>query len=60
MHDGVDTADHTHFPAQIPAPFKPEVRSETDVANFDTDFTSEAPELTPPDEGTVILTERVQ
>lgn len=36
---------------QIPAPFKPEVKNETDVSNFDTDFTTEKPELTPPDEG---------
>lgn len=35
---------------KIEAPFKPEVRSQTDVSNFDDDFTSEVPRLTPPDE----------
>ena len=35
---------------QIPAPFKPEVKNETDVGNFDAEFTTDAP-LTPPDEG---------
>ena len=37
-----------HF-IQIEAPFKPDVTSATDVRNFDTDFTSEEPQLTPPD-----------
>ena len=36
---------------KIPAPFKPEIKNETDVSYFDTDFTSEVPELTPPDAG---------
>ena len=27
------------------------MKGETDVRNFDTEFTDEAPELTPPDEG---------
>ena len=34
---------------QITPPFKPNIRSETDVSYFDTDFTREAPQLTPPD-----------
>ena len=39
------------FVCQINAPFKPEIKGETDVSYFDTDFTSEEPGLTPPDEG---------
>ena len=35
---------------QIEPPFKPEVVDDTDVSNFDTDFTSEDPTLTPPDD----------
>lgn len=34
---------------QIEPPFKPKVRSMNDICNFDADFTSEQPELTPPD-----------
>ena len=34
---------------KIPPPFKPVVTSETDVRYFDPDFTSENPDLTPPD-----------
>ena len=30
-------------------PFKPDIKDDTDVSYFDTDFTSENPELTPPD-----------
>ena len=36
---------------QIEAPFKPVIKNDTDVSYFDTDFTSEEPELTPPEEG---------
>lgn len=35
---------------QIEPPFKPDVTDDTDVSNFDTDFTSEDPTLTPPDD----------
>lgn len=35
---------------QVEPPFKPEIKDATDVSYFDTDFTSENPELTPPDE----------
>ena len=35
---------------QIEPPFRPEVTDDTDVSNFDTDFTSEDPTLTPPDD----------
>lgn len=35
---------------KIEPPFKPEVGDATDVSNFDTDFTSEDPTLTPPDD----------
>lgn len=34
---------------QITPPFKPTIRSKTDVRNFDTDFTREEPKLTPTD-----------
>lgn len=37
------------FERKITPPFKPNIRSETDVSYFDTDFTREAPQLTPPD-----------
>lgn len=33
----------------VKPPFKPVVKSETDVSNFDEDFTSEVPQLTPPE-----------
>lgn len=36
---------------QVEAPFKPVIKNDTDVSYFDTDFTSEEPELTPPEEG---------
>lgn len=38
---------------QIAAPFKPDIKNETDVSYFDTDFTSEKPDLTPPDDGMI-------
>ena len=34
---------------KITQPFRPNIRSETDVSYFDTDFTREAPQLTPLD-----------
>nr|QIA61837.1 RAC serine/threonine-protein kinase [Halichondria panicea] len=37
------------YDKKIEAPFKPEITSETDVSNFDPDFTTEKPQLTPPD-----------
>lgn len=36
---------------QVEPPFKPDIKDDTDVSYFDTDFTSENPELTPPDNG---------
>ncbi len=39
------------FFLQIPPPFKPQVSSDTDTRYFDTEFTGESVELTPPDEG---------
>ncbi|QQP36411.1 Non-specific serine/threonine protein kinase [Caligus rogercresseyi] len=36
---------------QIIPPFKPQVMSETDTRYFDSEFTGESVELTPPDEG---------
>lgn len=35
---------------EVEPPFKPTVKSASDVGNFDTDFTSERPQLTPGDE----------
>uniref|UniRef100_A0AAU8EJQ7 non-specific serine/threonine protein kinase n=1 Tax=Tuta absoluta TaxID=702717 RepID=A0AAU8EJQ7_TUTAB len=35
---------------KIPPPFKPQVESETDTRYFDSEFTGESVELTPPDE----------
>ena len=34
---------------QIKPPFKPVVKSDTDVSNFDEDFTSEPVDLSPPE-----------
>lgn len=39
------------YDKKIPPPFKPIVSSESDVRNFDPEFTTENPELTPPDAG---------
>ena len=38
------------YNCKVAPPFKPVVKSEQDVANFDKEFTDEVPELTPPDE----------
>lgn len=63
--DGEDIKAHPWFASlsfadldakKIPPPFVPEIRSETDTANFDPYFTSEAPQLTPPD-GSSTLTD---
>ena len=40
------------YDRKLPPPFKPVVSSEADVRNFDPEFTTENPELTPPDAGT--------
>ncbi|XP_068723134.1 RAC-gamma serine/threonine-protein kinase-like [Montipora capricornis] len=40
------------FHKRIKPPFKPVVKSETDVSNFDEDFTNEPVDLSPP-EGTL-------
>lgn len=37
------------FTSQIPPPFKPQVTSETDTRYFDSEFTGESVELTPPE-----------
>lgn len=34
---------------QIPPPFKPQVTTDTDTRYFDSEFTGESVELTPPD-----------
>ncbi|CAH1784212.1 unnamed protein product [Owenia fusiformis] len=34
---------------EVPPPFKPKIKSASDVSNFDTDFTMERAQLTPPD-----------
>ncbi|XP_001627685.2 calcium-independent protein kinase C [Nematostella vectensis] len=39
---------------QINPPFKPKIRSRTDVGNFDTDFTKEEPKLTPTDRNVIV------
>ena len=51
MHCGVHSELLCFLLSQIEPPFIPEIKSETDVSYFDTDFTSEAPQLTPPDDG---------
>ena len=35
---------------QVQPPVKPDIKSPTDVSNFDTDFTSENPKFTPTDQ----------
>ena len=37
--------------SQIPPPFKPQVCSDIDTRYFDSEFTGESVELTPPDQG---------
>ncbi|EDV19626.1 uncharacterized protein TRIADDRAFT_51134 [Trichoplax adhaerens] len=37
------------YDRKISPPFKPHIKSTTDTSNFDSDFTSETPRLTPPD-----------
>ncbi|EGD82834.1 AGC/AKT protein kinase [Salpingoeca rosetta] len=58
--DGHEIQEHPWFASvdfdklyrrEIPAPFVPQVKSATDVSNFDDHFTSEAPRLTPPKPG---------
>ncbi|XP_052213736.1 protein kinase C-like 1 [Dreissena polymorpha] len=34
---------------QVEPPFKPKIKSDSDISNFDTDFTMERVALTPPD-----------
>ena len=61
--DGRDVMGHEFFATidfdklgqrLVTPPFIPQIASETDTANFDPYFTSEAPQLTPPDgEGAV-------
>lgn len=40
----------TFFFLQIPPPFKPQVNSDTDTRYFDSEFTGESVELTPPEQ----------
>ena len=56
--DAADVKGHVFFQSinwtdmydrKLEAPFKPQIEGATDVANFDPDFTSEKPQLTPPE-----------
>lgn len=56
--DALDVMNHPFFAAidwadlvakKIPPPFKPQVESDTDTRYFDSEFTGESVELTPPD-----------
>lgn len=58
--DGRDVQEHPFFfqmdfdklyRLEIPAPFVPEIKAADDTSNFDTMFTSEAPRISPTDEG---------
>ncbi len=58
--DGKEVMGHEFFAGmdferlgrkELPPPFVPQVSSDTDTANFDPYFTSEAPQLTPPGGG---------
>ncbi|XP_003423929.1 RAC-alpha serine/threonine-protein kinase [Nasonia vitripennis] len=59
-NDAKDIMDHMFFSSidwndlyqkKIPPPFKPQVTSDTDTRYFDSEFTGESVELTPPDQG---------
>eukprot|EP00052_Salpingoeca_macrocollata_P030546 m.319956 g.319956 ORF g.319956 m.319956 type:complete len:480 (+) comp23595_c0_seq1:78-1517(+) len=61
--DGHDVMAHPFFKdidfkkllrKELPPPFVPVVKSETDVSNFDPYFTKEEPKLTPPDKATAL------
>lgn len=39
---------------KVPPPFKPKIKSRTDTSNFDKDFTSEKPNLTPADPAVIM------
>lgn len=45
---------------KIPPPFKPQVSSDTDTRYFDTEFTGESVELTPPDHGGLLDLNAIQ
>ncbi|XP_031850262.1 AKT serine/threonine protein kinase isoform X3 [Nomia melanderi] len=58
-NDAKEIMDHAFFSSidwadlvqkKIPPPFKPQVTSETDTRYFDSEFTGESVELTPPDQ----------
>ena len=42
---------------EIPPPYVPELRDEADTTHFDPVFTSEAPQLSPPDESELLTDE---
>ncbi|EFN84927.1 RAC serine/threonine-protein kinase [Harpegnathos saltator] len=59
-NDAKDIMNHAFFSCinwadlvqkKIPPPFKPQVTSDTDTRYFDSEFTGESVELTPPDQG---------
>ncbi|XP_003707740.1 AKT serine/threonine protein kinase [Megachile rotundata] len=59
-NDAKEIMDHAFFSSidwydlvqkKIPPPFKPQVTSDTDTRYFDSEFTGESVELTPPDQG---------
>ncbi|XP_034946325.1 RAC serine/threonine-protein kinase [Chelonus insularis] len=59
-NDGKDIMNHAFFSSidwadlvakRISPPFKPQVTSDTDTRYFDSEFTGESVELTPPDQG---------
>lgn len=59
-NDAKDIMNHPFFSSidwsdlvqkKIPPPFKPQVTSDTDTRYFDSEFTGESVELTPPDQG---------
>ncbi|XP_043287962.1 RAC serine/threonine-protein kinase [Venturia canescens] len=62
-NDAKDIMNHAFFSSidwsdlvqkKIPPPFKPQVTSETDTRYFDTEFTGESVELTPPDQAAIL------
>lgn len=48
------------FERRVPAPFVPEVKEETDVSNFEQEFTGESIKLTPPDKRSIFKRDKLR
>ena len=47
------------FNRKLRPPFKPEIKGESDTTNFDPEFTTENPKLTPPDQASSQLSDEL-